>query len=386
MALTVTQTPQLFTPAYNRQIFSAISSQISVIDFKYIVTVQVNSGAILTENILQRPDGRVVFDAMEKVKNYLAHKLVPNSSTFAEATNNAVSVIVVIKEYYSGAIQATSSYSYTAWNACLTDNDFRNFNYLDYVSNAGVIKLLSNNANEYLVPDSQVSLNSDLWLYFFKDNADTIDANLFDSVGTLLGTVSKNLPASTNLIVYGNIGNKFFDGSGLTPVVGDSVEFDIITGGSSVFFGSYKFVAPCTNYTEYNVYYLKRNGSIGFKRFELLSSESESKKVNKVRMNTNVLTAGVYGSNVWDRENNIASTIITNTITLNSNWISETQSSSLVELFNSPLVWIQREGSDYTAVSITDTNYAFKKLVNEPLFNYTIQCEYDVQETRQRAI
>jgi hypothetical protein len=257
---------------------------------------------------------------------------------------------------------------------------------VNYVSNSGVIKLLSNNPNEYLSPDSQVSLNSDLWLYFFKDNANTIDASLFDSVGTLIGTVSKNLPASSNLIVYGNIGANFFDGSAYTPVVGDSVEFDIITGGSSVFFGSYKFVEPCTNYTEYNVYYLKRNGSIGFKRFELLSSESETKKVNKVRMNTNVLTAGVYGSNVWDRENNIASTIITNTITLNSNWISETQSISLVELFNSPLVWIQREGSDYTAVSITDTSYAFKKHINESLFNYTIQCEYDIQETRQRAI
>ena len=386
MALTVTQTPQLFTPAYNRQIFTAISSQIAVTDFKYIVTVQVNGGAILTENILQRPDGRVVFDAMEKVKNYIKHKLIPTSLTFAEATNNAVSVVVVIKEYYSGAIQATSSYSYTAWNACLNDDDFRTFNYTDYVSNTGVIKLLSNNANEYLSPENKVSLNSDLWLYFFKDNANTIDASLFDSVGTLIGTVSKNLPASSNLIVYGNIGANFFDGSAYTPVVGYSVEFDIITGGSSVYFGAYTFTEPCTNYTEYNVYYLKRNGSIGFKRFELLSSESESKKVNKVRMNTNVLTAGVYGSNVWDRENNIASTILTKTITLNSNWITETQSESLAELFDSPLVWIQKQGGDYTAVSITDTSYAFKKHINESLFNYTIQCEYDIQETRQRAI
>lgn len=103
-------------------------------------------------------------------------------------------------------------------------------------------------------------------------------------------------------------------------------------------------------------------------------------------MNTNVLTAGVYGSNVWDRENNIASTILTKTITLNSNWITESQSELLAELFDSPLVWIQKQDGDYTAVSITDTSYAFKKHINESLFNYTIQCEYDIQETRQRAI
>ena len=386
MALTVSQTPQLYTPAYNSQEFVAISDQIGVSGFYYIATVQVNGGTTLVENIIQRPDGSIVFDAMEKVKNYIKHTIVPTSATFGIASDNAVSVTVVIKEYYTGAIHATSTYSYTAWNACLSDNDFRNFVYTDYVSNAGVTKLLSANANEYLDPDNQVSLYSDLWLYFFRNSCTSIVASLYSPLAVLIGTVTKAIPNTNQLIYYGNIGANFFDGSLYTPYVGCTVEFDILNGVSSNFSSSYTFVEPCTNYTEYNVYYSKRNGSYGFKRFELLSQDTETKKVNKVRMNPKILVGGVYSAPVYARENNIASTVITKNITLNSNWITEAQSESLAELFESPLVWIQKLGGDYIPVSITDTTYTLKKHINETLFNYTIQCEYDVQETRQRAI
>lgn len=386
MALTVSQTPQLYTPAYNTQEFTAISNQIGVPGFYYIATVQINGGTTLVENILQRPDGSVVFDAMEKVKNYIKHTIVPTSLTFGIARDNAVSVIVVIKEFYSGAIQATSTYSYTAWNACLTDNDFRNYNYLNYVSNAGVVKLLSNNSNEYLDPDTQATMYNDIWLYFFRNSCTSITATLYSPTAVVIGTVVKTLPTTNQLIYYGNIGAKFFSGSAYTPYVGCTVEFDILNGVSSNFFGAYKIIDTCTNHLEYNVYYFKRNGRVGSKRFELLSQESEVKKVNKVRLNPKTLVSGIYSAPVYARENNVASTIITKNITLNSNWITESQSNSLVELFESPLVWIQKLSGDYLAVSITDTSYQFKKLINEPLFNYTIQCEYDVQETRQRAI
>jgi hypothetical protein len=57
MALTLKQVPQDIMPAYNKQYITAISNQIAIADFKYIVTVEVNgSGEIYTENILQRPD------------------------------------------------------------------------------------------------------------------------------------------------------------------------------------------------------------------------------------------------------------------------------------------------------------------------------------------
>ena len=80
MALVVSQQPQAYTPAYNSQVFTALSDQIAVADFKYIVTVQVNGGSIYTENILQRPDGYVVYDPIEIVKNYITRDYVDPTS------------------------------------------------------------------------------------------------------------------------------------------------------------------------------------------------------------------------------------------------------------------------------------------------------------------
>ena len=42
MALTVYKTPQELTPAYNKQIITALSDQIAVTGFSYLVTVTVN--------------------------------------------------------------------------------------------------------------------------------------------------------------------------------------------------------------------------------------------------------------------------------------------------------------------------------------------------------
>ena len=96
MALTITQQPQVLMPAYNKQYVTAISNQIAIADFKYVVTVEVNtSGEVYTENILQRPDGYLVFNAEQWVKNYIKHFFNPTlslASPIQVATNKSVAV------------------------------------------------------------------------------------------------------------------------------------------------------------------------------------------------------------------------------------------------------------------------------------------------------
>lgn len=168
MALTVSQTPQLYTPAYNEQTFVALSNQIAVSDFYYLVQFQIGSSIIYTKKILQRPDGYCVFDAIEVVKNYIKHSFNPTVTGVTYATDSAVGVTVYIKEFYSGAVQSTYTYNYVAWNACLDADTFSAYDYRDYVSNTGVIKLLSPNATEYLVPNGKVNIKADNWLHFLS--------------------------------------------------------------------------------------------------------------------------------------------------------------------------------------------------------------------------
>lgn len=384
MALTVSQTPQIYTPAYNEQIFVALSNQIAVADFYYLVQFQVGGSIIYTKKILQRPDGYCVFDAIEVVKNYIKHSFNPTVTDITYATDSAVAVTVYIKEFYSAAVQSTYTYNYVAWNACLDSLTFSTYDYRDYVTSGGVIKLLSPNASEYLVPNKVIDIKADNWLHFFKDDFLYIDFVLYRASGAVKGSITKTIPSGA-YIHYINTGAKLWAGSGVTVNPTDTLEinFEGDSGGMST---SFTFKDICSKSVQYNVYYYKRNGGIGFKTFELVSQETMTKKTNSVRMNTKTLTSGVYSAPTYKREKNVVSTVSQKSITLNTNWITEQQAIELNELFDSPMVWLQLETGAYYPITITDNSYKFSKHVNDKLFNYSITADYDNTETRQRGI
>lgn len=384
MALTVSQTPQIYTPAYNEQIFVAVSNQIAISDFYYLVQFQVGGSIIYTKKILQRPDGYCVFDAIEVVKNYIKHSFNPTVSNITYATDSAVAVTVYIKEFYSGAVQSTYTYNYVAWNACLDSLTFSTYDYRDYVTNGGEIKLLSPNATEYLVPNKVIDIKADNWLHFFKDDFTYIDFVLYRASGAVKGSITKTIPTGA-YIHYINTGAKLWAGSGVTVNPTDTLEINF-EGASGTSTYSFTFTDVCSKSVQYNVYYYKRNGGIGFKTFELVSQETMTKKTNSVRMNTKTLTSGVYSAPTYKREKNVVSTVSQKSITLNTNWITEQQAIELNELFDSPMVWLQLETGAYYPITITDNSYKFSKHVNDKLFNYSITADYDNTETRQRGI
>jgi hypothetical protein len=384
MALTVSQTPQIYTPAYNEQIFVALSNQIAISDFYYLVQFQVGGSIIYTKKILQRPDGYCVFDAIEVVKNYIKHSFNPTVTDITYATDSAVAVTVYIKEFYSAAVQSTYTYNYVAWNACLDSLTFSTYDYRDYVTSGGVIKLLSPNATEYLVPNKVIDIKADNWLHFFKDDFTYIDFVLYRASGSIKGSLSKTIPTGA-YIHYINTGAKLWAGSGVTVNPTDTLEINF-EGASGTSTYSFTFKDLCTKSVQYNVYYYKRNGGIGFKTFELVSQETMTKKTNSVRMNTKTLTSGVYSAPTYKREKNVVSTVSQKSITLNTNWITEQQAIELNELFDSPMVWLQLETGAYYPITITDNSYKFSKHVNDKLFNYSITADYDNTETRQRGI
>jgi len=384
MALTVSSTPQLYTPAYNEQTFVALSNQIAISDFYYLVQFQVGASIIYTKKILQRPDGYCVFDAIEVVKNYIKHSFNPTVTGVTYATDSAVGVTVYIKEFYSGAVQSTYTYNYVAWNACLDADTFSTYDYLDYVSNGGEIKLLSPNRDEYLVPNGKVDIKADNWLHFFKSDFNYIDFSLYAKNGTLKGSLTKTIPTGA-YIHYINTGAKLWEGTGLMVNVGDYVEVNI-EGASGTSTYTLTFTDVCSKSVQYNVYYYKRNGAIGFKTFELVSQETLTKKTNTVRMNTKTLSGGIYSAPTYAREKSTVSTTSQKSITLNTNWITEQQAIELNELFDSPMVWLQLETGEYKPITITDNSYKFSKHVNDKLFNYSITADYDNTETRQRGI
>lgn len=399
MALTVYKTPQELTPAYNKQIITASSDQNAVTGFSYLVTVTVNGDTAnsYTAPVLPRPDGWLVFNAQECVKNYIEHYFEMDvdlvlSYPINLATNKSVSVEVVVSEYGISPID-TETINYVAFDACLTDAEFRSYDFYDYLFNTSNVTLryfLSKDINT-ITPDPRITLNQPLFLHFINSYVTPVDsiAITLRRGGSQIDLVSiASLPTPVNAydILQLFVGTQIFTGA--TPAVGDVVRVDFIDSGSvSLLRWSYTVQDICTKFTDYIIYYLDRDGNILPFHFEYKSSENYTKKINTVLLNKDVLntTTGEYGSKTYDREEHVVSTSIESTMDLNTGWITETQSTQLKDLFDSPIVYIW-DGTTLKSCTIKGNSYEKKIKANERLFNYAITIDLGITETRQRGI
>ncbi len=393
MALTVLQQPSTLTPAYNKQIFTALSNQVAITDFKYIVEIVCNGDTANTyvENIDKRPDNHLVFDAQEWVKNYIVHYFNPlNTTPFIEvATGKTAQVVFKIKEFYSGIVQSTTTVTYYAFDACLTEieplQDWEKFLFKSGVYQSAFLGKESSN----LLPDSRVVLGQDVILHFINKQATMLDNIIVElrRGGSVIGGYSiGTLP--TKVYDYDTyvmrLNSNYLSGA----IVGDEVRVDFFDSTATrINRFSYVFTDICTKYEDYIIYYLDRTGNILPFHFEKVSRETTNLTTNKVLLNKDTLNVvtGQYGSREFQRESHIVSTLEENTLTLNTNWITDAQSIRLKEMFTSPQRWVLIDGLYYSC-TLKDSSYEVKKSVNDKLFNYTITVDLGLMETRQRGL
>lgn len=386
MALIIYQTPQELTPAYNKQIITALSDEIAQPDFKYIVDVLVNGDTVNTyrEEILQNPDGWLVFDAQNWVKNYIQHYFNPSDTGVVIATNKVAEVSIDIIEYYSGVEHTPSNVGYVAFDACLNDDEFRNYDFNDYLFGEVTDKYLLSKSEVNLVEDV-VTPTQDVWLHFFNGDTDPVTGVVVElrRGGSTVGGFSSTIP--TPLVareMYAlNVGNL------AGAQVGDTVRINFNGASGLIKRFTLTISEPCTKFTDYSLYYLDRFGAIQYKHFEMISTKNYTKKVNKVKLDKDVLntSTGAYGSNTYDRENHIVSTAIESNLVLNTNWITKEQSAMLLDLWASPIKYLW-DGTTLKSCDDIVLTYEEKTESLDPLFNYTITVDLGITETRQRGL
>lgn len=367
MALTFITEPSSPRPAYNDSWFVVSSNQTGQTGFKYVVTATVGS-TTKTWNIAPAPDGKLYFNVRDYVINFIQREVDFNNNTTIQLITNKIFLATIdFKEYYSGSVQSTVTKYKNYWDACYYNEAMDSYDYTKWIDEQIV---------NFWNADNRVTLGQPVWFHFTNYGFNIIDV-YYNSV--LLGNPTYPSPFDNNLIHALNIGTNLITALGGTPAVGGVVELKLYDRFTLYKTISYTIQDICSKYPIKTIYFLKRNGQIAFKHFELVSSKSLDKVTNTVRQSRGV----TYDA--WDREKFITSTQTTKQVVLNSNWITESQSDALQELFDSPVVWL-RENSKYYPVSITDKNYNVKTHKVDKAFNYTITCEYDIKETRQRGI
>jgi hypothetical protein len=92
-----------------------------------------------------------------------------------------------------------------------------------------------------------------------------------------------------------------------------------------------------------------------------------------------------WGYNSYDRGKKSLDTVVTESYTVNSNWVDQTTSNFLMELYESPQVyWINEDGLTQ-AINITSTTTERKQTINDQIINYTLTFQLSNKNQSQRG-
>ena len=410
MAVTVYTTPAAYTPCYNGQWFTAISSNVALQNFTYtVVCTDVITSETATYQIEQRPDTKVVFDGSTFAKNYIENYVPNNAYGFQPCTDAIRKMQVRIGETYGATptLQLSGvNNDYYVWNGAVGYLEFANFDYTDYVYN-------SNNENvKYLttLEDKDTFDDRSLFLYALTSIANDIGLiriKSYDAANTLLGTSDIPNPyvASTNYLekyLSIDIGKKGLDNiasglvTGTYPILGANCAYYTIQDVSTLDSDGLPYTQvtdlftvtiQCEpRYEPYIIHYLSKNGDYETLSFSKVSETSVTADKTYYRRNPYTLTSNVYNYSPFTAQETVLNSSATTKLRLNTDWLDETQADYHRYLVSSPSVYIDFGSTiGLIPIKVNTRDWIVNKKWNKRLYNVTIDVEYTFKENYQHG-
>lgn len=401
MAITIITVPKIVTPVYNNIVFTASSTNTAQTNFSYLVDIYINGSATKTirYRVSADPDGYMFTNIASVLEQSLTYDLLAqfNTSSSVLASNSFLTYVVKIGEEYdvSGTLTQypdlyVSSSNY-AFNGSLTKEDNINFNYLDYTLQSSDSKFLTNaprvqnvglNDTGFLSILNASDFNLQLEVETFDSNGVVIDYFLIDedSDGFLIQIPS--CPSSLNSIDYSYIS------SGTAPIIAPNTAYyylRVLSVDSSKI--SELFTFNVADYCDDYIRLIYQNRFGQFDAFNFTKKVEDKTSVEKkfYKKNANELVNGVYTESLTDREKVQHYTKTTPSIAVQSDWLTEEENNHLVELVESPLIFMERNNVRYSVEKLNVTNHTTKNKSRDKLFNLELEIYLGYDNYRQRS-
>lgn len=421
MAITILSTPETHTPAYNNQFFVASGTNTAQTNFKYVCTVYVD-GESTELKFPPNPDNSYLyFNPQRIVESYVNSDYLFDIQKITAATSAVKYVIVAIDEEYGSPVSGFTGTSggYYVWNAAYQAHDFSLYtyssgNYMKSLSLApttsettfGVVFDKINFNQKYLLKSWYMpfgnsvtggNMGYQIEIVAYDDQNNIIqDSYIYNSYFST--TIPNRYIPTINMSPYGL---NLIKTSNPAHILSQSDPTgDVIPNNTTKYFYRFLNGTPnynsdlgevlindwCSKYDRYVVHFLNRLGNFDSYTFNLLSTDTAKKEVKEYRKNPFYLdttNSYVYSNSKSERQN--YSTIVTNSVKLNSDWVSDDVYAWLKDLFMSPKVYIEDSGGNLYSATVKDKDWTKRKSVNDKVFNITIELEYDYQDIRQRG-
>ncbi len=423
MAITgVTTEPQDYRTVYNSIEYVATSDETATARFKYLFDVY--DGAVLLGRLKvpADPDGYGRSDIHGICESYLTKDLgTINTTTTADAftdnPNSYKEFTVKIGEEYDVAGVLTQyadqqTKTVITYNGCLPNYRGSDLNFVDYQAtdyfenftvNAVDRKYLTNapkGSGINKTDNQSVELTDEGWLYFLYDHGSNpvtdCEITLYDSAGvvTAIHTIDNNvgsltdkkmlkIPAAPNTI--NNINPTEFTVAPVQPIITTETSYKIILKDTGVQVSEpiyFNIDSEC-RYEVRRLEFLNALGGFDCFNFTKVSRISEKVERKFYKQNPDNMTSGVITYAQSDKEKTQYYTKGTPKMKLTSDWVDVDTFNWLVELIESPEIYLYDNGSRI-AVQNIEGNWEQKVAAADTVFNLEVTLEFSMDNYRQR--
>lgn len=405
MALTIYNTPNQYAPAYNQMIFTLSSTNVAQPNFRYIADVYINGSSEYTRlQCAPNPtNSSGVFDISGIAQNFLSQDADDNTTTFKQCQNSIAYYSVQFGEQYGASSGITNYTNLTNSTGYCFNGVFEPLAFLDFATNTYV---LNSSSSQFLTdrPTFETRAGEKLILGFMTDSANeayNLEIVSYYDEGTIFNTVRTQNPFTALSNRKDRSINVRVDHDWLSSLTNSDLSF----GTTPIFSASYEYytikiknsvgavvsetitIYPgediCSKYSPIRFKFMNNYGKYDYFTFTGAKTKNTAIKRNTFKSNPNDWNTGGYNYNRMSRGVVQYETILDDTITIQSDWITEAESAWLEQLVTSPDVYIY-DGSNLVSVNITDSSYATKYVASDQLFNLSITFQYSQNRKRQR--
>ena len=388
MAVTIQQQPSILSPAFNDAVFIVSSTNVLADSFQYVVDIYVSGVKVDRMLVPPHPTHLTgLVNIAPLLESRVSKDILIGDATITNNSNSYTPYVIKFGEAYgsTGTVvypDLTVTNTKYLWNSVFDYEDYCAYSSGDYVTSTSTpCDFLTNKPSS-----GDIMSDDNAWLYWIdmtyqtakvriKTYTNTTLVNTFDIKRTSIQflrcpTGIKNLNAITTM----------FTGveTSYTIQVLNSLDVAI----TNLYY--YTVATNCSRYEKRRVQFLNKLGGYDFFNFTLVSHENIDIERSTYKKNLGSYTnANTYTFSQKDRAYSQFYTKVKDKISMQSDWVTEEQLAWLEELMTSPDVLLD-DGTYLVPINITNASFEKKKVVNEKLFNLTVEYTLSYDRYRQR--
>jgi hypothetical protein len=401
MAIHINTSPEDWQNAYNEMVFDVSSTNATQPNFQFLADINIVGQTNPVSRLLlpkQPSVNTIKFDIGEVIRNYVSYDFNAFDVSGIQACNNSrAEYYVQFGEVYDDASGTPTIYSNLAsFGDSGTPKNSSNaiFDFLDW-SKIAYIKLdidgggyasfrtlnqqtfmekLRKNEQKFLTLFDRYG-----WLIYLKFQI--LDANGYEIQSSLAGFDVSYGIKSFNI---GKAGNSFgyYQEVYNTAFSNPLAKYIIIYGFDEyqglLFEKTFLIDNSCTKYDSVRLHWLNNLGAFDSFTFMKVSRD----KTNVERKQFKKFQPLDYAKTFRAKTNYY--TKASDSITINSDYLTDSEYEGMKQLIESPIVMMEVDSNTYVPVNIIDTNYEFKKYVNDRrMSNIELTIEYTFDNFRQ---